>query len=77
MRKIIGRIIQYLGWLGAAWFGVAGGGFSAIYLMGFIGTGGREAGNELVFALIVTTVGVAVGLLIGKFGKWMATYDQS
>ena len=76
MRKIAGRIVQFLGWLCAAWFGFVGGSFSVVYLMGFIGTGGREAGEELVLALFVTVAGFAIGLAIAKFGNWVATYDS-
>ena len=51
MRKIIGRILQVLGWGCVGWFGVVGGGFSAIYLFGFIATIGREYGGELSVVL--------------------------
>jgi NhaP-type Na+/H+ or K+/H+ antiporter len=50
--------------------------FSAVYLMGFIGTGGREAGSELVLAVGVTLGGVLVGLLVSKLGGWVASYDS-
>jgi len=76
MRKILGRTIQVIGWLCAGWFGVAGGMFTAVYLMGFIGTGGREAGSELVLALGVTLGGVLVGLLVAKLGGWVSSYNS-
>lgn len=76
MRRIIGRILEFLGLSCAAWFGFVGGSFCAIYLLGYLGTSGREAGGELVLALGVTLGGLAVGLVIAKFGKWIATYDS-
>lgn len=76
MRKFLGKSLQLLGWLCAGWFGVTGSMFSGVYLMGFIGTGGREAGGELVLALGVTLGGVLVGLLVAKLGGWIASYDS-
>jgi hypothetical protein len=76
MRRIVGRILQFLGWLCAAWFGFVGGSFCAIYLVGYLGTSGREAGGELVLALGVTLSGLALGLIVAKFGTWVATYDS-
>lgn len=68
MRAAFGRILQILGWGCVGWFGFVGGGFLVIYLMGFVGTGGREAGGGVVFFLAVTVVGVVIGLLTVKLG---------
>lgn len=69
MRKTIGYLLQILGWGGAAWLGLVGGSFSAIYLMGFIGTGGREAGGELALMLGITVAGAMVGIGLGRWGR--------
>lgn len=75
MRKIIGRILQVLGWGCVGWFGVVGGGFSAIYLFGFIATIGREYGGELSVVLPGTVVGIIVGLVVAKLGGKLARHE--
>ena len=57
-----------VGWGGAAWSGVVGVAFSGVFLQGFIGTGGREAGGELAVTLVLTVTGVVLGLWVGRFG---------
>lgn len=77
MQRLIGKILIVLGWVCTVWFGLVGGSFSFVYLTGFVGTAGREAGGELVFALFITLVGVAVGLALVRVGSWLVTcYDN-
>ena len=68
MRRLVGIVLMLLGWGGAAWSGVVGLAFSAVFLQGFIGTGGREAGGELAVGLLLTVIGVVLGLMVGRFG---------
>lgn len=68
MRRLVGIVLMLAGWGGAAWVGVVGLAFSGVFLQGFIGTGGREAGAELAGSLLMTVVGVVLGLLVGRFG---------
>jgi hypothetical protein len=75
VRKIFGRILQVLGWGCVGWFGVVGGGFSAILLMGFVGTGGREAGSELGVVLTGSVVGIVVGLVVAKLATRLARHE--
>ena len=49
--------------------GVIGLGFGAIYLMGVIGTGGREAVGELVTILAVSGIGFVIGFLLIRVGR--------
>jgi hypothetical protein len=76
MRKVFAYILQIVGWGCVAWFGIVGGGFSAIYLLGFIGTGGREAGGELFGVLIITAVGIMIGFVFAKLGKRLLDYEK-
>ena len=43
--------------------------FTGIYLLGFIGTGGREAGRELFMFLPVTLLAGGVGFGLLKVGQ--------
>ena len=43
--------------------------FSSIYLMGFVGTGGREAGRELAMFLPATLACCGIGIGLIKLGK--------
>lgn len=45
--------------------------FSGIYLLGFVGTGGREAGRELLMFLPATLLVCGLGLGFIKLGKRM------
>lgn len=45
--------------------------FSGIYLLGFVGTGGREAGRELLMFLPATLLVCGIGLGFIKLGKRM------
>lgn len=65
---MLGKLITILGWGCMAWFGLVGGSFSSIYLIGFIGTAGREAGDELGLVGGITLAGVAAGWLLKKLG---------
>ena len=76
MLVILGRVLEFLAWAGLLWLVVVGGSFSAVYLMGFLGTGGREAGSELVFALGITLPGIAVLYALARAGRWLATRDS-
>ena len=48
---------------------VIGLGFGAIYLMGVIGTGGREAVGELVTIVAVSGIGFLIGFILIRFGR--------
>ena len=65
---MLGKLIAILGWGCMAWFGLVGGAFTAIYLMGFVGTAGREAGSELALVGGITLAGVAAGWLLKRLG---------
>jgi hypothetical protein len=45
--------------------------FSGIYLLGFVGTGGREAGRELLMFLPATLLICGIGFACIKLGKHM------
>lgn len=66
--NLIGKLLFFLGWGLAIWSTGVGLLFSAIFLVGFVGTGGREAGDQLVVMLLLTGAGFTVGYLIAKFG---------
>lgn len=71
MRRPIGILLIILGTLCGAWCAVVGGSFSAVYLMGYIGTGGNEAGRELAFMSGATVAGVAIGHCTARLGMWL------
>ncbi len=71
MKNLIAVLLIVLGFGFAAWAGLVGLAFSGVYLMGFIGTSGREAGSELLWMLLYTTVAVTVGIAIGQLGRWL------
>lgn len=68
MRRPIGILLIILGVAGGAWCGVVGGSFSVVYLMGYIGTDGNEAGRELAFMSTATVLGIAFGWLLVRLG---------
>ena len=49
--------------------GIIGLGFGAIYLMGVIGTGGREAVGELVTIVVVSGIGFVIGFILIRVGR--------
>lgn len=66
--RLIGAILLMVGWGLAIASAVIGLSFSAIFLIGFVGTGGREAGGELAGMLAFTVIGVAAGYALAKLG---------
>ena len=72
MRRIVGVLLQLAGWGAAAWCGLVGLAFCGVYLMGFIGTGGREGGGELLVMLGLTAACVAVGYGMARLGGYLA-----
>jgi len=77
MRTLIGRVIQFLGWALVAWSGVVGLSFTGVFLVGFVGTQGREAGHDLLLALAFTAVVPALGYGIARFGKYLARREAT
>lgn len=67
--RLIGLLCLGLGVLLLAAAVVIGMPFVGVYLMGFIGTGGREAGRELVPALVATLGTGGVGWVLLRFGR--------
>ncbi|MEE4659514.1 MAG: hypothetical protein V2J89_03540 [Halieaceae bacterium] len=55
---------------------IVGGGFSAILLMGYIGTGGREAGAPLAFMLLVSALGFGLGFALNAIGRRMSRREE-
>ncbi len=49
--------------------GTIGLGFGAIYLMGAIGTGGREGVGELVTVVMIGVAGFVVGYFLIRIGR--------
>ena len=45
--------------------------FSGVFLVGFIGTGGREAGRELALFLPLTLIACGLGLALIRVGRWL------
>ena len=72
MRRILGILLQLVGWGAAAYCGLAGLAFCGVYLMGFIGTGGREGGGELLVMLGLTAACVGVGYGLARLGTYLA-----
>lgn len=67
--NLIGNLLIILGWGLAIWSTGVGLSFSGILLMGFVGTGGREAGGQLFVMLLLTAAGFTIGYLVAKCGK--------
>lgn len=59
MGSLLRKLLWMAGLLLTGWLAMVGLSFSGVYLMGFIGTGGREAGPELAGALVIALLGVA------------------
>jgi heme O synthase-like polyprenyltransferase len=67
--KVFGVLLIVVGGvllLGGVVIGVP---FTGVYLMGFIGTAGREAGRELFALSLLTLSALAVALLLIKAGR--------
>ena len=45
--------------------------FTGVYLMGYIGTDGREAGRELVFMAGTTVVAAILAFVLVRLGRWL------
>lgn len=75
--RLIGKFLYIIGWGLAVLSAVIGLSFSGIFLMGFLGTGGREAGEELAVMLFFTVTGFAIGYAIAKLGKWLIQHNNS
>jgi hypothetical protein len=69
MSKVGSVLLLVGGALLGGWCAMVGLSFSAILLMGFIGTGGREAGGPLAAALAFTVVGCTIGWLLFRAGR--------
>ncbi len=76
MRRVAGIVLAFAGGALALFSLVAGSAFSVILLMGFLGTGGREAGDQLAFMLVSTVLGFAIGYAIMKAGRWLARGER-
>lgn len=72
MRRILGILLQLVGWGAAAYCALGGLAFCGIYLMGFIVTGGREGGGEFLVMLVLTAACVAVGYGLARLGAYLA-----
>jgi hypothetical protein len=72
MQRVIGKLLIVVGAGLGAWSLVVGGSFSAILLMGYVGTGGREAGGQLGAMVLLTVAGVALGYATARVGRWLA-----
>ncbi|MCB1555298.1 MAG: hypothetical protein KDJ14_15975 [Xanthomonadales bacterium] len=72
MRRIFGIFLQLVGWLAGLWCALVGGSFCLVYLMGFVGTGGREAGGELAVMFGLTLFGALAGYLLARWGRYLS-----
>ena len=68
MKRAIGILLIILGVACTAWCAVVGGSFTGVYLLGYIGTDGNEAGRELAYMASFTVAGIVVGILITRLG---------
>ena len=69
MSRLMGHLLQASGCLCIAWGVLVWGSFSLVALKGFIGTGGNEAGGELLTFVLAMLVFAAAGLGLMKFGN--------
>lgn len=67
--RVVGVFFLVVGVLALAAGIVIGLPLSGIYLLGFVGTGGREAGRELLLFLPATLAVCGVGFACIKLGK--------
>jgi hypothetical protein len=72
MQRFFGTLLIIAGAGLGAWSLLVGGSFLAILLMGFIGTGGREAGDQLAFMALLTVAGVSAGYGLLRLGRRLA-----
>ncbi len=75
MNRFFGYVLLLLGSLCMAWCILVFGSFTWIAAKGFIGTGGNEAGGELLAFLVAMFGGGAVGFVIIKFGTKLLNRD--
>ena len=68
MMKALGFVLLGIGVLCFVWFLFVAGGFALVSLSGFVGTDGREAGGELVTAVLAVLLGCGIGVLVAKTG---------
>ena len=69
MKKLICIIFIGSGALLVFAAGTIGLGFGAIYLMGAIGTGGREGVGELVTIVTISGIGFVIGFILIRVGR--------
>jgi hypothetical protein len=67
--RLVGLILLLLGAALLAAGLVIGVPFAGVYLLGFVGTGGREAGRELAIFLPATVLACGIGIGFIKLGK--------
>lgn len=72
MQRFFGTLLIIAGAGLGAWSLLVGGSFLAILLMGFIGTGGREAGDQLAVMALMTAAGIVAGYLLLRLGRRLA-----
>ena len=68
MIKALGFVLLGIGVLCFVWFLFVAGSFALVSLSGFVGTDGREAGGELVTAMLALLLGCGFGALVAKTG---------
>ncbi len=73
--RLFGYLLLLIGSLCVAWCLLVFGSFTLVAAKGFIGTGGNEAGGELLAFLIAMLGGSAIGIGMIKFGHKLTT-DQ-
>jgi len=67
--RLVGILLLLAGTLILAVAVLIGLPFSGVYLLGFLGTSGREAGRELLMFLPATLLGCALGIGFIKLGN--------
>ena len=68
MRRLLGTVLIVLG-AGGGYAVLVGLMFTGVYLMGYVGTEGTEAGRELVWMSIATAVAAVVAFLLVRLGQ--------
>ncbi|MFT3806648.1 hypothetical protein [Arenimonas sp.] len=71
MRRPIGITLMIVGYALGAWVGFVGLSFSGVYLMGYLGTDGKE-GREVLVLPWVTLGAVIVCWLLARLGRFLA-----
>lgn len=74
--RFLGYLLIIVGAGAGGYVGLVGLSFSAVYLMGFIGTAGREAGGELATMLILTFGVIIVSWLMVKLGMKLKSFSS-